>query len=160
MNQVHLLIKTLAADYVTNDVDSLAKTAYQIASHGKYAFYESFYERFFANEKDDRLRRMFPPDMSRQHRMLDDAVAQLLNFRRQQFEPTTLTRLVATHKDRGLSKRDFEKFGEALIETFDASLAQTPNGQRMMAALEIVIWPGVDYMAQQCTSKPKESRPN
>jgi serine/threonine protein kinase len=149
-NHVHLLIKALVADYTANEVDNLVKEAYKIAGRGSDSFYQSFYIRFFAKATPG-LREKFS-DMSRQYRMLNDAIGQLLNFRQQQCEPTTLTQFVSQHKNRGFSKHDFEEFGNALIESFDIGLAKAEGRQRMMAALEIVIWPGIYYMIEQCTS--------
>lgn len=148
MNQVRLLIGALAANYAGNNLDDLVKEAYQIAARGKQEFFRDFYERLF--QKAPHLRAKFPSDMSRQHAMLDYAVGQLLNFDQQQSEPTTLTQFVERHRGFGLSGDDFRTFGNALIETFDAGLTETRLRQRMMAALEIVIWPGIYYMIQQC----------
>jgi serine/threonine protein kinase len=153
-NQVRLLIQALAANYAGDNLDDLIKKAYQVVAHGKYEFYREFYARLF--QKRPHLRAKFPPDMSRQHQMLDEAVGQLLNFNQQQSEPTTLTKFVKRHTEFGLSKDDFEEFGNALIESFDAGLTQERGHERMMAALEIVIWPGIYYMIQQCT--PTEAR--
>jgi hypothetical protein len=90
--------------------------------------------------------------MSRQHRMLDFALGQLLNFNQLQSEPTTLTQFVDRHRELNLSKEDFEVFGNALVETFDAGLARENERHRMLGALEIVIWPGIFYMIQQCAA--------
>jgi hypothetical protein len=153
MEQLHVLIKALAADYAANEVDDMVKAAYQIAAHGKSAFYESFYEKFFRSTDagGSKVRKFFVGlDMAAQYRLLDDAIGQLLNFRQQQSEPTTLTKFVARHKRMGLSRPDFENFGHALIESFDAALAGVPKQQRMMAAIEIVVWPGIYYMISQC----------
>jgi serine/threonine protein kinase len=149
-NQVRLLVQALAAGYAGNNLDRLVKDAYQIVRReGSDDFYRAFYGRLF--QKRPHLRSKFPTDMSRQHQMLDYAVGQLLNFSQQQSEPTTLTQFVAAHGKLGLSKDDFEEFGNALIESFDAGLAKERRYSRMMAALEIVIWPGIYYMVQKCT---------
>lgn len=150
MNQVRLLIGALAANYAGNNLDDLVKEAYQIVGRGKPEFYRGFYERLF--QKAPHLRAKFPLDMSRQHAMLDYAVGQLLNFDQQQSEPTTLTQFVERHRGFGLSEDDFRTFGHVLIESFDAGLAETRLRQRMMAAIEIVIWPGIYYMIQQCVT--------
>jgi serine/threonine protein kinase len=148
-NDVRLLIKALAAHHASNEVDDLVKNAFNIIAREKDLFYESFYKRFL--DKATHLRGKFPTPMNH-YQMLHHAIGQLLNFRKQQSEPTTLTQFVDKHGTRGLSKRDFEEFGVALIESFDASLANVEGHQRMMAALEIVIWPGILFMIQQCTT--------
>jgi serine/threonine protein kinase len=152
MNQVRLLVQALAASYAANNLDNLVKEAYQIVARGKYEFYRNFYEKLFrdAEHLGDKFKGI---DMERQHRMLDYAIGQLLNFNQQQSEPSTLTQFVERHQQLGLSKDDFEKFGNALIESFDIGLARERKRQRMMAALEIVIWPGIYYMIQHCTSE-------
>jgi hypothetical protein len=63
-----------------------------------------------------------------------------------------LTQFINRHEKLGLSKEDFESFGTALIESFDAGLTGDRKHERMMAALEIVIWPGIYYMIQKCVA--------
>ena len=150
MDQVRLLIEALDGDYAADQLDNLVKEAYQIVRDEKNLFCKAFYQRLF--QKARHLQAKFPSDMSRQHRMLDFALGQLLNFNQLQSEPTTLTQFVDRHRELNLSKEDFEVFGNALVETFDAGLARENERHRMLAALEIVIWPGIFYMIQQCTA--------
>jgi serine/threonine protein kinase len=150
MDQVRLLVQALAGNYAANSLDDLVKDAYQAVAFGKEQFYRGFYERLF--QMRPHLRAKFPTDMSSQHRMLDYAVGQLFNFNQQQSEPTTLTQFIDRHEKLGLSKEDFESFGTALIESFDAGLTGDRIHERMMAALEIVIWPGIYYMIQRCVA--------
>jgi serine/threonine protein kinase len=148
MKKVSLLIGALAADLAANDLDDVVKEAYQRTCRGNLAFYSRFYEHFFRRNPTARLK--FPVDMTRQHQMLDFALGQLLNYRQEQSEPTTLTQFVQRHSRLGLTEDDFEHFGEALIETFDYELKGDIEYQRTAAALEIVIWPGIHYLIQQC----------
>ena len=90
------------------------------------------------------------PNQSVFQRITDYAIGQLLNYNQQQDEPTTLTQFVEAHRLLRLSQEDFQHFGEALIRTFEIELPHNEMHQRTMAALEIVIWPGIFYMMQQC----------
>ena len=63
-----------------NAVEEIAKASYMAKIRGKARFYRDFYERCLG-ERDD-LRKRFPSlSRPRQHRMLDLAIEQLLNFR-------------------------------------------------------------------------------
>jgi len=148
MYQVRSLVHALAGNYAADELDNLVKEAYQTVASGNSEFYHKFYETLFQN--GPHLRAKFPSDMNSQHRLLDYAVGQLLNFNQQQSEPSTLTQFVERHRQLGLSKDDFENFGNALLGTFDAALSHEGKRQRMLAALEIVIWPGIYYMIQHC----------
>jgi hypothetical protein len=125
------------------------KDIYQRVCYKNEQFYSDFYTAFFQRARH--LQEKFPPDMTRQHEMLNFALGQLLIYTQQQSEPTTLTQFVESHKRLGLSADDFQHFGEALIETFYAKLSKARDRQWKMAALEIVIWPGIDYLVQKCT---------
>src|SRR5262249_46663052 len=114
MNEVDLLIGALAAEPAANRLESIVKSAYE-ACRKRPEFYTRFYENFFSAA--EHTRRLFTPDMSRQHQMLDSALGQLLNYHRHQLEPTTLTSFVKAHKDLELKEEDFNHFGEALIKT-------------------------------------------
>ena len=148
LEQVRLLFGSLAANVAANDVEDTVKAAYgQVFERGK-EFSAKFYEELFRLAPT--LRDKFPADMARQFGMLEHALGQLLNYNQQQEEPTTLTQFVQAHRRLGLSQEDFVHFGEALIKTFEAELPPNAARQRTMAALEIIIWPGIFYMMQQC----------
>ena len=155
MKQVSALIGALAADHAANQLEDVVKAAYQRICREQWEFYSRFYDNLF--HRAPHLRVKFPSDMTRQHRMLDFALGQLLNYRQQQSEPTTLTAFVDAHSRLGLTTEDFKHFGEALIDTFDAELTGDLERQRTMAALEIVIWPGIYYLMQKCA--PTEAEP-
>src|SRR5205814_10180826 len=87
----------------------------------------------------------------RQHQMLHLALGQLLNYDPEQLEPTTLSQFADRHSKLGLVADDFTQFGEALIETFDFELRGNAERHRTIAALEIIIWPGIRYLIQKCT---------
>ncbi len=164
MKKVALLIGALAAEPAANQLENIVKTAYG-ACRERPQFYSRFYEKFFAFAPHARAH--FATDMTRQHQMLDLALGQLLNYNQHQSEPTTLSMFVEPHKKFGLTEDDFRHFGEALIQTFDEELqaieANVPEGQRTrlraLAALEIVIWPGIDYFIQQCRPAADEAAP-
>jgi serine/threonine protein kinase len=149
MKQVRTLIGALAADYDADELEDIVKDIYQRICYKNVQFYSDFYGALF--RRAPHLQAKFPSDMTRQHEMLKFALGQLLNYTQQQSEPTTLTQFVESHRRLGLNADDFRHFGEALIETFYAKLSKARERQWKMAALEIVIWPGIDYLVQKCT---------
>lgn len=151
MKLVSALFGSLAADHAGNSHEDLVKSVYQRYCNGSTKFYERFYWYFF--RRAPALRAKFPADMTRQYAMLDFALGQLLNYSQQQSEPTTLSQFVDRHRRLGLTKDDFKHFGEALIEALDAELQQDKDSHRAMAALELVIWPGIYYLIDKCTAE-------
>jgi hypothetical protein len=158
MKQVGALIGALAADYDADELENTVKDIYQRVCFNNPQFYDDFYTALFSRALY--LKKKFPSDMTRQHKMLDFALGQLLNYTQEQSEPTTLTQFIASHARLGLDADDFRHFGEALIETFYAKLSKARERQWKMAALEIVIWPGIDYLAQKCApgSQPNDEK--
>lgn len=148
MKLVSALFGSLAADHAANSHEGLVKAVYQGVCRSP-TFYERFYGHFFRRAPE--LKAKFPADMTRQYEMLHVALGQLLNYSQQQSEPTTLTQFVERHRQLGLTKDDFKHFGEALIEALDSELETHEDSHRAMAALEIVIWPGIYYMIDKCT---------
>jgi serine/threonine protein kinase len=152
MKQVDFLIGALAGDHAAHDFRDIVKDTYNRLCEGRPAFYQRFYDNFF--RRDPQVQTKFSPDMARQHQMLHFGLGQLLNFSQKQAEPTTLSQFVTLHARFGLTAEDFVQFGEALIDTFAAELAGDPNCHRTMAAFEIIIWPGIDYLIRQCVAQP------
>lgn len=93
--------------------------------------------------------------MKRQNKMLEVALGQVLNYTQQQDEPTTLTQLIEPHRKLDLTTDDFFIFGETLIETFNSSMPKSRERERIMAALEIIVWPAIEYLMQKCTTPNK-----
>ena len=149
LKQVTLLVRALAAEHPANQVEDIVKNAYRRVSRNETEFYGSFYESLF--RRAAQLRTKFPSDMRRQHIMLHFALGQLLNYNQQQSEPTTLSQFVERHSQLQLTEQDFKHFGEALIETFESKLRNDDDHDWTMAALEIVVWPGIYYLMQKCT---------
>jgi serine/threonine protein kinase len=149
LKQVTLLVRALAAEHAANQVEDIVKNAYRRVSRNETDFYGSFYESLF--RRAPQLRTKFPSDMGRQHIMLHFALGQLLNYNQQQSEPTTLSQFVGRHSQLQLTEQDFKHFGEALIETFDSKLRNDDDRDGIVAALEIVVWPGIYYLMQKCT---------
>jgi len=145
MSQVAHLLGALEGEQAGAEVERQVKGAYQEVGHGKEAFYEAFYERLF--ERAPHLRDTFPMgETAEQQRVrLDGALGQLLNYRQQQREPTTLSGIRASHRPQGLSADDYRDFGHALIETFERRLPRDDQHAARIAALEIVIWPAIYY---------------
>jgi hypothetical protein len=156
MRQVSLLVGDIAADRDANALEDAIKNTFRNVDHDE--FYRHFYDNLFRRLPP--LRRKFPSDMTRQHQLLGFALGQLLNYSQQQSEPTTLTQFVETHRRLDLTAVDFEQFGEALVETFDSHLdgSDADERARTLAALEIVIWPGIDYLVQKCAQAGKAAR--
>ncbi|MEO0601297.1 MAG: globin domain-containing protein [Myxococcota bacterium] len=145
MTQVSHLLGALEGEKAGAEVERRVKGAYHEVCLGNEGFYREFYERLF--EHAPHLRAIFPmgetPEAQRVR--LDSALGQLLNYRQQQREPTTLSAIRASHRPRGLSGDDYRSFGHALIETFEARLPRDGEHAARLAALEIVIWPALYY---------------
>ena len=149
MREVNDLIGTLAADQTARELNNGVKTAYNELCRGNPQFSERFYANFFRHAPQARTK--FPVDMPGQQQMLDFVLEQLLNYRQKQAEPTTLTQFVERHADLGLSADDFIQFGEALVEAFEAALKKdAPKRNSIIAALEIIVWPGIHYLIDKC----------
>ena len=155
MKQVDFLISALAADNAAQDFRQLVKDAYNRICNDRPIFYQRFYDNFFG--RVPQLRAKFSADMTRQNQMLHFALGQLLNFSQKQSEPTTLSQFVETHGRFGLTADDFVQFGEALVDTFATELAGDPERHRTMAAFEIIIWPGIDYLIQKCVDPSRNA---
>ena len=149
MKQVSLLIGGLTENYSACNLQDIVKDAYQSFCEGKPEFYSRFYGNLF--RRAPQLQKLFPSDMNRQNRMLHFAVGQLLNYDQGQSEPTTLSQFIERHSKLGLVPDNFTQFGEALIETFDFELRGDSDRHRTIAALEIIIWPGIRYLIENCT---------
>ena len=148
MKEVNVLMSALAADHAARALQDTVKTVYNRICRGQLGFYDRFYTNLFRRASP--LREKFPSDMARQHKMLDFALGQMLNYSQQQSDPTTLSQFVELHAQLKLSADDFIHFGEALVETFDVELKCAPERYRAMAALEIIIWPAIHYLIQKC----------
>ncbi len=158
MTQVNLLMRALAADRAAGEFKAIVKNVYDRICARQQDFYADFYANFFKRARREVAALFKPGNMAHQHQMLHVALSQLLNFDQQQLEPTTLARFVEEHKKRRLTADDFVQFGEALIETFDKELRREPDHHRMIAALEIIIWPGIHYLTQKCVM-PHQTAP-
>jgi serine/threonine protein kinase len=154
MRQVNLLVGDIASDRDANALEDAVKSTFRSVDQDE--FYRRFYDNLFRRVPP--LRQKFPSDMTRQHHLLRFALGQLLNYSQQQSEPTTLSQFVETHRRLDLTPADFEQFGEALVETFDSYLDDHDERARTLAALEIVIWPGIDYLVQKCTQTGTAAR--
>jgi serine/threonine protein kinase len=150
MKHVDFLIGALAADHATHEFRHIVKEAYNRICQGQPVFYQRFYDNFF--RRAPHLRAKFSPDLMHQYQMLHFAAGQLLNFSQRQSEPTTLSHFVAMYAQFGLTVDDFVQFGEALVDTFASELADDPESHRTMAAFEIIIWPAIDYLIQNCVA--------
>jgi serine/threonine protein kinase len=154
LKQVGRLVAALAANDAAKHLDPVVKALYQKVCEGKPDFYRCFYDSLF--RRCEHLRGKFPSDLTRQYEMLDTALGQLFNYGQNQSEPTTLTQFVKTHVQLRLSADDFTHFGEALIETFDCHLQGVEESQRILAAIEITIWPGIYYLMKHCAVENTE----
>lgn len=157
MREVNDLIGTLAADQTARELNDGVKAAYNELCRDQPQFYERFYANFFRRVPHTRAK--FSADMSQQYTMIDVELGQLLNYRQKQAEPTTLSQFVERYARLELSADDFIQFGEALIETFDATLKKdAPNRNSVIAALEIIIWPGIHYLIEHCAEPSRVER--
>jgi serine/threonine protein kinase len=154
LRQVGELIGAIAADYDADGLENVVKGVYRRISDPKTTFYRRFYEALF--DRAPHLKIKFNRlDMKRQNKMLEVALGQVLNYTQQQDEPTTLTQLIEPHRKLDLTTDDFIIFGETLIETFNSSMPKSRERERIMAALEIIVWPAIEYLMQKCTTPNK-----
>ncbi len=145
MTQVSHLLGALEGEQAGAEVERGVKAAYHEVCHGNEGFYNEFYGRLFT--RAPHLKAIFPMGETpeAQAARLDGALGQLLNYREQQREPTTLSAIRASHRPRGLTGDDYRHFGHALIETFEQRLPDDEQREARLAALEIVIWPALYY---------------
>jgi TIR domain len=157
MQSVSLLLGAFTVDSDRAELFSIVKRVYQdvcVSPDGSLndIFYKGFYDKLFRSSK--KLKKFFADiDMERQRRILHEALGQLLNFRQPHGgEPTTLTRFTLPHKRLGLFREDYRIFGKALIDTFEVEMQRYSKGDRefFLAALELVIWPGIYYFIEKC----------
>ena len=134
-----------AGSHDTNAHVADAKASYN-AIAGNDEFYRRFYEVFFDLSPDAKSQ-FEGTDWRKQRSLLDEAIERLLNFRVSQCEPTTLSRLVESHRGRGLTKEQFENFGKAFLATLEETDAIDLNTRD---AWEAILWPGIDYMQRRC----------
>ncbi len=82
--------------------------------------------------------------------MLDAAVRGLLNFSEAHAaeEPTIFTNTAKKHKELGLTKKDFNAFEEAFIETL---VKFNEGSEEMQGAWRACFAPGMSYMKQHAT---------
>jgi serine/threonine protein kinase len=137
---------------VTNPVEAIAKASYIAKIRGKARFYQDFYEALFT-ERDD-LRKRFPNlSRRRQHRMLDIAIEQLLNFK-DSVEPTTLSRTAARHVEFNLAEEDWDAFARAFIKC----VSVVERDRDVVAAWRAALRPGMEYMKANSRGTPNASR--
>ncbi|MGH6918625.1 MAG: protein kinase domain-containing protein [Geminicoccaceae bacterium] len=130
-----------------------AKRSYCRYCRGKPAFYRAFYEALF--RRAPRTKELFKNvPMSRQYQMIDEAMEKLLNFR-DGSEPTTLSRTRDAHRRFQLAPADFDRFGDAFLETLEAMGEQDPE---VLDSWRGVLRPGIDYMKQVCAQEPSPGR--
>jgi serine/threonine protein kinase len=148
LKEVGQLVAALSANDIVKELDPVVKALYQKVCKEQPHFYRRFYDSLF--RRCEHLRDKFPSDLTRQYKMLDSALGQLFNYGQNQSEPTTLTQFIKTHARLRLSADDFKHFGEALVETFDDQLQGAEERERILAAIEITIWPGIYYLMKHC----------
>lgn len=97
-------------------LEALVKESYNKYCKGN--FYKLFYNQFFKLNPDTQ-KFFMNISMRRQYRMLDEAVAQLINFRVGP-EPTVLSRTARSHERLGLGEKHYKDFSHAFIATLQA----------------------------------------
>jgi hypothetical protein len=169
MGEVRMLLGAFDVDRDKSDLYKLAKEVYQricvLDDHDTMNrdFYVAFYHNLWAEGAKVSMKERFfeRMDMKRQHEILHEALGQLLNY--SPFlggDPTTLTRYIKRHKELGLTREEFRMFGHALIKTFqDGMPIDFTKSKRELcrAAIEVIIWPGIYYFIEKCTSRHKEA---
>lgn len=125
-----------------------AKISYDEVCRGNEGFYRCFYQEFL--KRSENAAALFDStNWPRQYAILDGAIGALLNYRDDQGEPTTLSHIVATHKNMGLDAEDFKVFGEVFLETLRRHNVTVDR----VDSWEAVIWPGLNYLIANCASR-------
>ncbi len=145
MDLVEDLFAALRGSLLDAEVERRAKNAYREVSRGGQAFYDTFYRKLF--ERAPRLRAQFPQNdpPERQKHRIDLGLQQLLNYRQGQVEPTTLSTLRELHRSFNPTTEEWKIFGNCLIDAFEAHLPHDEKRAARLAALEVIIWPGIYY---------------
>ena len=128
----------------------LAKESYKRLADEREDFFRAFYKNLFTRKRS--LKSKFPGDhdWKRQHAMLDDAIRGLLNFSEthSEEEPTIFTETAKRHKHLKLTKKDFDAFEEAFIETL---IKFNEGSEEMQGAWRACFAPGMSYMKKHAT---------
>ncbi len=141
MGEIYDALRPIAGrGAVANAVEEIAKASYMEKIRGRPRFYHDFYEALFTERAY--LRERFPSlSRPRQHRMLDIAIEQLLNFR-DSAEPTTLSRAAARHVEFELAAEDWDAFQSAFIKC----ISRIEEDRDIVAAWRASLRPGIEYM--------------
>jgi serine/threonine protein kinase len=112
------------------------------------SFVEDFYRAFFAIYPD--VRRRFPADLAKQYYLLRESLDLILQFPTDtDEEPTTLTKVAESHKQRSIGPSLYDSFTNILIETVqnhDPWCKIDENREKIVDAWKVTVKPAVDYM--------------
>jgi serine/threonine protein kinase len=147
MDEVSQILTRIKLSPVAEDDPELArakaKQSYQHLRQENPKFYESFYQEFFQRspESEPLFKNV---NLEQQYRMLDMAIQQMLNFRQEEPEPTTISWTVQSHQKKlKLTREQVEKFFAAFLQTLEAG-GQTD--EETLQAWRITLLPGIEYM--------------
>ena len=110
---------------------------------GERRFFCKFYENLFTTIPEVKV--LFQSiDMERQHRLLNAAILTLLNFELDSsMAKANLEVLAGRHANLGLTKRHYEVFVDALVQTIE-ELGE--NDPALLAAWRSALAPGIEFM--------------
>lgn len=120
-------------------------------------FFKQFYEAFFQASPDSK-EKFNSINQEKQRISLMKSMVAVLNFRPGN-EPTSLTDIVEKHRNKGISKQEFEKFRESFLDTMDKFTNKDKDQTIIREAWAALFKPVIDYMISECvdrSSAPQE----
>jgi serine/threonine protein kinase len=121
---------------------SEAKKIYLCSLRQNKDFYLWVSKRFFRLAPN--IKPMFVEvDAKGRQALLDGVLRQLLNYRANQQEPTTLTEIAEQLQKFHLSREHFDLFGQVFVEALIEVENTIPSA---LDAWEAVLWPGIEYL--------------
>jgi serine/threonine protein kinase len=120
------------------------------------AFFKQFYRTFI--DASPASKKQFTSLKAKHHyNKLMMAMVHVLNFRAGN-KPTSLDPIVETHRCKGISESEFDKFHESFLATIDAFFI---GNQKIRDAWDSLLKPAIEYMKLECAGKenPRAEKP-
>jgi serine/threonine protein kinase len=122
-------------------------------------FFEQFYKTFL-NASPASNKKFKSLNVKEQHHKLMMAMVPVLNFRAGN-EPTSLDLILETHRCKGISESEFDKFRESFLATIGERFK---GNQKIWDAWKALLDPVIEYMKLECAGKenprPEEKEEN
>jgi hemoglobin-like flavoprotein len=115
-------------------------------------FFEQFYENFFraSPESKEKFRSVDPAE---QHQKLMMAMATVRNFRPGN-KPTSLDQVLDKHRDKGITRDEFENFHKSFLATMD-NFVPDQETREYWSNLFMAV---TDYMISECVEPPHQAK--